>query len=274
MERIYTIGITDASPITNDKLFGGFTPFVSSCTKKRTDPKEVFAQAKSIIVVLVPYACETYFSNLSSLGVCDDYHEIVKGILKNEANILTKTFPSLEYKIFVDSPNLCERSLAVRAGLCFFGKNNLCISPKYGSRFNIGLLLTNLYAEKFNITTDYVTDSCPDECDLCIKACPNGAIKEGEPLNVHRCISYLTQKDELDSGEKKLLHGQLFGCDICQTVCPKNLKHLLFYACPAEVVKLNDDKLYSLFKRTAMSWKLKLFKRNAGIIHDAKELIN
>ena len=295
----YTIGITDASPIDNPRLLASrFTPFVSGDISKRVDPKSVLPEAESIIVVCVPYEMEYAYSNLSSLGVCDDYHKKVHNILQAIVKKLAEIHGNFNFKILVDSPALCERSLVVRAGLGYFGKNGLLISPEFGSRVNIGVMLTGI---PFNAacsslwlrqeTTPFANalrakrergsflqqglqkpelesvaiEGCPPNCGLCIKACPNGAISEGKPLDAGKCISYLTQKDILTAAEEKLLHGQLYGCDICQNVCPKNNIHETSYVSPSSILKFSDDEVIERFKHTAMNWKINLLKRNALI---------
>ena len=296
----YTIGITDASPIDNLRLLAScFTPFVSGDMSKRVDPIKVFPHAKSIFVVCVPCDATSIYSNLSSLGVGEDYHKRVKDILKTLAAELEEVHGSFKYKILVDSPTLCERSLAVRAGLGYFGKNGLVISPEFDSRFNIGVMLTDIsfdagcnvlnswretnpHANALRARRSRVSfppfcvsiptcqvgqiKACPLDCDLCIKACPNGALCEGKPLDAGLCIAYLTQKENLSENEEKLLHGQLYGCDICQNVCPKNVKHKTSFVNPKEILVLSDSEIRDKFGHTAMNWKTKLLKRNALIL--------
>ena len=301
----FTISITDASQINNERLRkSNLTPFVTGDFSKRVDPKKVFPGAKSIIVVCVPYVSKKFYSNLSSLGVCDDYHKRVRDVLRATHLELTKNHGASMHKILVDSPTLCERSLAVRAGLGFFGKNGLVISPEFGSRFNIGVMLTDisfdgvLNALDLRLETNHLANAlrarrstvsfkpfalsmptgqvnqnvaCSVECDLCIKACPNGAIIGGKPLDTSRCISYLTQKESLTDEEKKLLHGQLYGCDICQNACPKNEAREASYVSPQEILRLSDCEISEKFGHTAMNWKIKLLKRNALISDIASE---
>ena len=273
----FTIGVTDDAPIENDRLrLGTFTPFVSGDISKRTDPKSVFSDVKSIVVVCVPYDEGENFSNLSSLGVCNDYHKRVQNVLKGIANTLIATFGSFNFKILVDSPTLCERSLAVRAGLGFFSKNGLVNSPEFGTRMNIGLMLadfelTDYLPQLLRLTIDDGTPNngaCPVECNICIKACPNGALSEGKPLNAGMCISYLTQKETLTSNEEKLLHGQLYGCDICQNVCPKNTKRNFSYVDPIQLLDKSDACLAKKYSHTAMMWRIKLLRRNASLFQD------
>ena len=284
----FAFGITDVALIENQRLLASsFTPFVSDDISKRVNPKSVLPEAKSIIVVCVPHDSSFFFKNLSSLGTCEDYHKKVRDVLQAIALELAELHGAFKYKILVDSPTLCERSLAVRAGLGFFGKNGLVISPEFGSRFNIGVMLTDIgpgtnpfpnalrtrrsrvSSRPFGVSepTSEVADvdGCPPGCNLCINACPNGALSEGKPLDARRCISYLTQKEKLSAEEEKHLHGQLYGCDICQNVCPKNSLFKASHVNPLELVELSDSEISEKFGHTAMSWKINLLKRNAFI---------
>jgi len=202
---------------------------------------------------------------LSSLGVNDDYHIRVKGLLR-ELVKESKTQGDFKYKILVDSPGLDERALAHRAGLGFFGRNGLIISQKFGSRFNIGCLLTDI-----KLPEDHPPVSpafhCPPDCDLCIKACPTGALGSGNLL-AHRCISYLTQKDKLSPEEEKLLGNQLYGCDICQDICPFNAHMPKQAICvnPQEWLAMSDEDFQKDYGHTAMLWRgAEILRRNARI---------
>ena len=263
----YTVGVTDARPIENARLLLCGTPFVSADVSKRVRPDRVFPGATSILVVCVKYESAAAFANLSSLGVCSDYHSRVKDVLVKLASEL----PAHQNKILVDSPTLCERSLAVRAGLGFFGKNGLVVSPQYGTRHNIGLMLTDIPCEDLLLRycdspTPAKLRSCLPGCDLCIRACPNGALADGKPLDASRCISYLTQKKELSAEEEKLLHGQLYGCDICQNACPFNEKAELEWVNPASLIEMTDGEFMEKFGHTAMMWRgAGMLRRNAGL---------
>ena len=273
----FIYGVTDASSIDNSRLLAsGFVPFVCGDMAKRVDPAAVFPGVKSILVVGVPYGAGSFYSNLSSLGAYEDYHKRVKDVLRAKADELARIHGPFKYKILVDGPALCERSLAVRAGLGFFGKNGLVISPEFGSRFNIGIMLTDIPEEelclegKVNLNHTANVSYCPEDCDICIRNCPTGALNEGKPLDVNLCISYLTQKEELTKDEEKRLHGQLYGCDICQNVCPKNARIEAEHINPEEILAL--DEITGKFGHTAMSFKIHLLKRNALIAISKKTL--
>jgi len=258
-------GACHAVPIDSARLSASpFVPFVSSDLKKRTDPTLSLRGVESIIVIGVGHS--PGFARLSSLGTNNDYHPRVKNLLCELTEEL-KTHSDFKYKILVDSPALDERALAERAGLGFFGRNGLIISKKFGSRFNIGCLLTDLKpGDKRTIPLPYPTPvNCPPECDLCIKSCPTDALS-GKNLNAAQCISYLTQKGELSCEEEKMLSGQLYGCDICQDVCPFNEKVQSVTIDPQEWLTMSDEDFQKKYGHTAMLWRgVKIPKRNAHI---------
>jgi len=267
------LGICDASPLDVAHLAKStFVPFVSRDIKKRTDPSAILPGAQSIIVLGVGTSQNTSVQNhannteniaqLSSLGTNDDYHIKVKsslGELKNE--LLQHT--SFKYKILVDSPTLDERAFALRAGIGFFGRNGLIISPQFGTRFNIGLLLTDIPLNTAAVLSVPQT-GCPPHCRLCIDACPNGALQPDHSLDTARCISYLTQKRERTTEEEAMLHNQLYGCDICQDICPFNAPCAKTYINPQAWLAMSDAAFAEMYSYTAMLWQgAALLRRNA-----------
>lgn len=265
-------GICDAAPIDPSLLMQSeFTPFVSSDMTRRTDPSASLKHVESIIAIGVPQEsmkiCEaenTVYENtatLSSLGRNEDYHTHVKTLLRQLKEVLptqTKT------KVLVDSPALDERAFAHRAGIGFFGRNGLLISKKFGSRFNIGLLLTDIPVTLAAQTSQ--NESCPPHCNLCIATCPTKALQPSG-LNASHCISYLTQKDHLTNEEKSLLNNQLYGCDICQDICPFNLPQIPHQVNPKSWLKMDDETFDEKYGNTAMLWRgAAVLRRNAQAI--------
>jgi epoxyqueuosine reductase len=250
-------GVCRAAPLPEREA-----PFISPDKEKRTNPGALLPGARSIVVLGLGYAPPVY-SNLSTLGTNLDYHKNINFILKE----LAESLGVHRYKILADSPFLDECALAVRAGLGFYGRNGLVVSLELGSFFNIGCLLTDL---ELPFTESKNFNGCPDGCLLCLEACPVG-------LDKKRCISYLTQKKgDLNEEEKKLMGRQLYGCDICQTVCPFNKS--AFSICTEVLHKLNnifppeewlqssDDALAEKYGHTAMWWRgPEVMRRNAGI---------
>lgn len=145
-----------------------------------------------------------------------DYHKVLRGRLKKAAAVLKSA--GYRARVCVDTAPVLERSLAVRAGLGFIGKNGLLINRKFGSYLFLGEIITDLELED----GETPKDGCGG-CSLCLKACPNGALVEPKVLDSRRCISYWTIEHRGDFPDSAPgFHGQLFGCDICQEVCPWN----------------------------------------------------
>jgi len=273
-----TVGICDPSPLDPKYLQSStFTPFVSTDINKRTNPAAILPSVKSIIVLGAgqeksPQSlidAESNTAELSTIGTTNDYHINIKTLLQELITIIDHHSAAVDntYKILVDSPTLDERAFAKRAGIGFFGRNGLIVSPQFGTRFNIGLLLTNIEIPATPSTTK--NKKCPPQCRHCINACPGNALTADKPLNVNKCVSYLTQKAELSPEEKKLLGNQLYGCDICQDVCPLNTPRKKTYVNPNEWLSLDDTTLKEKYAHTAMLWKgTSILRRNAQAVTD------
>ncbi|MCL2100450.1 MAG: hypothetical protein FWH22_01910 [Fibromonadales bacterium] len=147
-----------------------------------------------------------------------DYHITVGSILRELA-------AQVNGQPFVDSLPIAERELAAMAGLGFIGKNTMLINQKLGSAFFIGGIL--LYSQFSTLNSQLKNNGCA-KCKKCIDACPNKALIEDGFLDAHRCASYLTieHKGEFSEEQKEWAKHSIFGCDICQRVCPYNAKHL------------------------------------------------
>jgi len=261
------IGVCDASPLCPTRLGSGFVPFVSRDINKRVNPEATLPGVQSIVAIGVGY-CSSLISHapgtaqLSSLGTNDDYHPRVKALLRQLVAELAPQY-NFKHKILVDSPTLCERSFAQRAGIGFLGRNGLLISQKFGSRFNIGLLLTTLAPPAFNHDVSFA--GCPPSCHKCINACPAGALKDAAPLDAVRCISYITQKKDRTPQEDSLIGNQLYGCDICQDVCPFNAPRAATTVDPQQWLNMSDQEFTQKYAHTAMLWQgAELLRRNAN----------
>ncbi|MCL2603737.1 MAG: DUF1730 domain-containing protein [Defluviitaleaceae bacterium] len=307
------IGVCDATPLAREPYAAGFVPFVSKDLEKRTNPAAALSRVRSIIVVgfgnpgtkrggsspaesIKKYS---YRAELSSLGQNADYHKRVKVLLLDIAEELHKHF-SINYKILVDNPGLDERAFAVRAGLGFYGRHGLVVSEKFGSRFHIGLLLTDIPLNALNPawnpaeahgnpSIEYplagctnradslplrgigFAGECPPDCRRCIDACPTGALSPSRGFDVSRCISYLTQNDELTPEEETLLGNQLYGCDICQDACPFNAPRGKTWVDPHDWLAMSDDDFDRAYGHTAMLWRgAEILRRNARVIIKAR----
>jgi len=281
----YIAGVCDATPLPPALYESGTTPFVSKNMTKRTDPTATLPHAQSIIVVGVPWP-ETpqhdknnntsATAEVSSMAWLPDYHPSVRAILQTLASELQRMY-TFKYKILVDSPGLDERALAVRAGLGFYGRHGLVVSQRYGTRFNIGCLLTDIpFAPSATqhiqpVANCHQLKSC-DACNRCVRACPTQALptQPGGTLNAARCISYLTQKENLTPDEAALLGNQLYGCDICQQACPHNTPWQKKYVNPADWLSKSDEDFQREYGHTTMMWRgAIILRRNAKIIHES-----
>lgn len=150
----------------------------------------------------------------------DDYHILLKALLEQLRLALQVHYPHLEARAFVDSGPLLERELAVRAGFGWFGKNTCLIVPGRGSWFLLGALLTNL---DLPFSPPFETLHC-GSCTRCLEACPTEALLAPYTLDARRCIAYLTieNREAIPDALRPGVGQHLFGCDICQDVCPWN----------------------------------------------------
>lgn len=256
------------------------TEFEEKDIEKRLDPKLTLPSCKSIIVIGISYNVdiekeETKFPigllSKSSWGI--DYHLVVKN--KLEALIVEiKKVADLQYKYFVDTGPLIDRELAKKAGIGYYGKNCSIINDDYGSFIFIGYILTDLDLE----FSDEVEAKCGD-CDYCIRACPTNALEDPYKLNPKKCISYLTQtKEEIPHELREKMGLKIYGCDICQLVCPKNdnIKKSTYeefipiitkgYINIEELLHISNRGFKTKYGHMAGSWRGKnILKRNSII---------
>jgi epoxyqueuosine reductase len=192
---------------------------------KRIDPHEIFPQARSVVVVALNYFTSHQHQQSSTTGKVsryawgDDYHDVVKEKLLSLLAWIKEVEPSAEGKVCVDIQPTMDKAWAVRAGLGWLGKHSNVITPEHGSWVFIGELLLNLDLEH---DRERIEDHC-GTCTLCIDACPTAAITEPYVVDSNKCISYATielRAPELP--EEMDLSGWLYGCDVCQDVCPWN----------------------------------------------------
>lgn len=223
---------------------------------KRLDPQKLIEGAKTIIVVLQNYyPKETQTDKtgpvLSKYAYGTDYHFVLKEKLKVLLQFIQNEIVACNGRPFVDSAPVLERAWAKRAGLGWIGKNSNLISVEYGSFFFIGELILDV--ELAFDKPKLVTDHC-GKCTRCIDACPTKAIVANRIVDARLCISYQTieLKGELDVNLKGRFENRVFGCDICQDVCPWNLKseetsESQFIPNP-KLLKLSKDEWHSMEK--------------------------
>ncbi|MDR1830486.1 MAG: hypothetical protein LBQ76_06925 [Candidatus Fibromonas sp.] len=183
-----------------------------------------------------------------------DYHITIGSILREWAK-------QVDGQPFIDSLPIAERELAVMAGLGFIGKNTMLINPKFGSGFFIGGILLNADVRALPATPLHPQNACA-KCRRCIDACPNKALSEDGFLDSRRCASYLTieHRGEFSEEQKEWVKNSIFGCDICQRVCPYNARHLV----ETEPYFLPDENLTKGKIKTTPLWRagIKNLKRN------------
>lgn len=201
--------------------------WMSRDPEMRSDPRMLFADARSVVVVAKNYytpakhTADPGTGKVSRYAWGDDYHDVVGSKLRSLLSWIKEQIPNADGKVCVDIQPMMDKAWAVRAGLGWLGKHANLITPQYGSWVFIGELLLNIDLEYDN---QPVEDHC-GSCTLCIDACPTHAITEPYVVDSNKCISYATieLRDadmQPDIGEN--LEGWFYGCDICQDVCPWN----------------------------------------------------
>lgn len=228
--NIDLIGFADPQPLESNLIVfkrwlasgcAGDMSWLYNSPSKRFDPRLLFPYAATIISIGISYFREDNSGDnlISRYARTRDYHKILKGKLKMLFRFMKKSDPGLKARIFVDSAPIAEKAIAQRAGLGWQGKNSLLINDKFGSWIFLGELMIN---RAYPVDTPYY-DKCGD-CRACIEACPTGAIRQDRTIDARLCISYLTieHKGEFTKQDRLRQHGKLFGCDICQEVCPWN----------------------------------------------------
>jgi epoxyqueuosine reductase len=191
----------------------------------RVDPQKLVPGAKSVITLLINYFPETTQQvtapKISKYAYGQDYHEVIRKKLHEFLNILKATIGDFTGRGFVDSAPVLERAWAQKSGLGWIGKNGNLINKNNGSFFFIATLITDL---QLKADDAYAKDYC-GSCTKCIDACPTEAILPGNVVDGSKCISYFTieLKDALIPEQMKgKFDNWLFGCDVCQDVCPWN----------------------------------------------------
>ncbi|MFL1997532.1 tRNA epoxyqueuosine(34) reductase QueG [Lysinibacillus irui] len=229
------IGFTTAAPFTELKNrlrrqqeLGYQSGFEESDIEKRTEPLQLLNEAESIVAIAVAYPSRMENAPTGKRGArrgifCRaswgvDYHTALRERLKLLSIWLEERVEGVRIESMVDTGALVDRAVAERAGIGWSGKNCSIITPEFGSYVYLGELITNI-----PFAPDKpMEDECGD-CRLCLDVCPTGALIEGGQLNAQRCIAFLTQtKGTLPDEFRSHIGNRLYGCDTCQTVCPKN----------------------------------------------------
>ena len=203
----------------------GRMQYMAHHIEKRTDPARLVPHARSVISVLLNYypwqlqRVDSY--QVSKYAYGRDYHLVMKSMLKALMDDIRNDFAGVNGRVFVDTAPVMDKVWAQRAGLGWIGKNTNLVSSRYGSFFFIGELIIDQELAYDEPAKDYCGN-----CRKCIDACPTGALTGPYQIDASRCISYLTieNKSNIPSTFKGQYDHWIFGCDICQDVCPWNAK--------------------------------------------------
>lgn len=247
----------------------------------RSNPAKLVESAKTVIVLAHSY--NKAYDNLESKGygkiaryaLGRDYHKVIKKKLTKLDKFISQNIDDYRSRFFVDSGPVAERDWAVISGLGARGKNSLILNKQLGSYFFISTIITNQSFQE----DEPIRDMC-GKCTKCIKACPTGAIEKPYIVNSNKCISYWTIESRADIIPEKIeanMNSWIFGCDICQEVCPWNshkiqiTQELDFFPKKFEpqldlkkIVDMNENEFIETFSGSpVMRTKLKGLKRNA-----------
>jgi len=234
-------------PVYDQWLQSGFNSGMSYLESNyhrlsRQVPRKLMPEVESIICLGFPYSLhkpETLYDNKSILiagyASGEDYHLALPARMQMLVNDISSwSGKSIQSRLFTDSAPILERELAQKAGFGWIGKNSCLISPKIGSSFILSEIFIDLHLEP---DLPFEKDLC-GSCRRCLEACPTKCIKENRTIDSNKCISYHTieNKGEIPENIADKLGNWLFGCDICQMVCPWNRR----------AVKGNDENAWSI----------------------------
>src|SRR6478672_490453 len=279
-------GIARAIPLDEDarrlenwlnKGMHGNMQYMENYFDLRIDPSRLVPGARSVITLLknyYPSEIPEQELKVSKYAYGKDYHEVIRPRLRSMISGLQEKIGQFNGRGFVDSAPVLERAWARKTGLGWIGKNGNLINKQSGSFFFIATLIVDV---EFNYDDPFVKDFC-GSCKRCIESCPTEAILPDKTINGSQCISYFTieLKDEIIPEEQKgKFQNWMFGCDVCQDVCPWNRfskphnepafqpLHEVLNLSTAEWEALTEDSFKKIFKHSPISRsKLKGIQRN------------
>ena len=229
------IGFTSASPfhelknrLVRQQELGYASGFEEPDIEKRTHPELLLSEAESIIAIAIAYPSKMKDAPLSIKGARRgifaraswgmDYHTVLPEKLALLEFFILTHIPDAKLRSMVDTGELSDRAVAERAGIGWSAKNCAVITPEFGSYVYLGEMVTSIPFAP----SEQMEDQCGD-CRLCLDICPTGALIEGGQLNAQRCIAFITQTKTMVPDEFRAKIGnRIYGCDTCQTICPKN----------------------------------------------------
>jgi epoxyqueuosine reductase len=228
------VGIARADALTEEgarlrewlaRGYNGTMEWMKRNPERRVDPREIVPGAKSVVSVAINYYADVRHSvdpeagKISRYAWGDDYHLIMTPRIQKLLDCIKSENPDVEARIYVDTGPVMDKAWAVKSGIGWLGKHTNVITKEYGSWVFLGEIILDVelaYDEP-------IADFC-GTCRACIDACPTGAIVEPYLLDSNKCISYLTieHKGEIPGELKPKFENWVYGCDICQDVCPWN----------------------------------------------------
>jgi len=223
------VGVTTLEPNAHapeldrwlDAGYAGTMTYLSRQAEKRKDPRRIVPDARVAVVTLTNYYHETARHRVAQYAWSPDYHDVLGARLERLADAIRDVAPGATTRCYVDAGPVPERELAQRAGLGWIGKNMMLIHPEIGSFTFIGVVFTDA-----DLAPDlpFEADRC-GTCRRCLDACPTNAFPEPHVLDATRCISYLTieHRGAFNDQQRRDVGDWVFGCDVCQDVCPWNV---------------------------------------------------
>jgi epoxyqueuosine reductase len=262
--------------------FAGEMAYMRRHAEARRHPSAVLHDVRSVVMVGMNYAPADVPSvertaRVARYALGTDYHDVLRTRLNRLLSLVQQEAPDCLGRGVVDTAPLLERDFARRAGLGWFGKNTMLIDRRLGSYFFLGALLLDL---ELRPDPPHATSHC-GTCTACLDACPTGAFPQAGVLDSRRCLSYLTieLKGSVPEELRPAMTDWLFGCDICQEVCPWNRKASaarepafgprpdLVGLDPVEILSLSEEEFRQRFRDTALSrTKRRGLVRNAALI--------
>jgi epoxyqueuosine reductase len=259
------------------KGFHGQMDYMANHFDKRLDPRLLIPGAKSVISLLFNYYTPKKQSieespKISKYAYGEDYHFVLKRKLKDILKKIRKEFGDIEGRVFVDSAPVMDKAWATKSGLGWMGKNTNLINKGHGSYFFIAEIIVDLELAYDGPTTDHC-----GSCTACIDSCPTDAIVAPYVVDGSKCISYFTieLKDEIPVEMRGKFDNWMYGCDVCQDVCPWNrfskqhsepafdAKKELLEMSKQEWQELTEETFNIIFKKSAVKrTKHKGLKRN------------
>jgi epoxyqueuosine reductase len=263
--------------------YDGEMAYLERGLEKRRDTRLPVPGTRSAVVVALNYGGRSPSGPVARYARGDDYHDVMIDKLNElHRRIEAHARHAIAGKPYVDTGPMLERDLARRAGLGWFGKNTNLLNPKLGSFFFLGALLLDLELET---DAPFDTDHC-GTCTRCMQACPTGAIVEPRVLDATKCLSYTTieLRGPIPESLREAQGHLLYGCDICQDVCPWNVKFARELSEPSlepraaisgkdtrtlarDILAMDDDPFRVAFRNSPMKRaKLRGLKRNAAVV--------